>query len=874
MYGTEQQAYVDLLRDRDYGDELELLDFVNGERVDDLTFNKRQDHYKALFGSLEDGRRDLDVALVASNQELYADRFVIEAFDGTVNVSTRRIVLAEGAAYWLGRRVSWAGVQEEFGVVDQLLVVDATGELAVRDKAGYLYPETELVVGEWDYSSLSYTPADPLIRISTRVAFDEGLDIAGDTVFADDVIIMGAMSVEGESTFNGDVVINGQLFISNGQVTQIHTQQLLIGDNLITLNSDLPSTTPPTEDAGIEVNRGNQAMAAFKWVESLDRWRASHDLGALGNFYLEGDNFVLTSADPAIVANASDLSIRAATSSGLYFQRENAATAGVVDLFNGMVVVTRDGAIAAKGNLTLLGAAPAVAWEDTDSAAATRKVQARLQNNLLQLVDTTSGQTVRAYFDMATGGLVLNGALTVRSGIVQDDAGEEDFVLTSRHGFIVNLDANNNGIAEFAVNNGVNTRILTLKEDGTFEVLGSVKFSGTAFANTPMEVRDWSSAAQEVRAKGLRLGGSLSGLVDPGAGGLSMDLAANAGLVITADASQTRNPIHVFDSAGGDLFYVEPDGTLFARSLSASGAGNDLYLTSNRAVIVDLDDDQAITPDTARFIVRNGSDLDVFIVTESGDATFTGKGTFGNGADVTGPAIVRAPAGHVQMVETDNANFTWTMEIASGVLRLLSGATQTVALSTTGMTLLGGLTHGGNVLNGGDHIVGRDAAHQHLRFLGEDTRLSARRHVIVMLDADSSATTGRFAIRKDGVDSTDLFAIYESGDAFVAGDILVDGDTTLAGNVTVGDADNDIAFIKAAIAEVDERSATVVKDGQNRLLTLTVNDGVTQIKQVGYTYGPGNRIATRVETIGGKTITWNFSYDGNGELVGRTKSVA
>jgi len=874
MYTTDQQTYIDELDNRAYGDPMDLLDYADGERVDADTFNQRQSLYKGLFSRLDDGRRNIDVALVASNRELYADRFVIEAFDGPVNVVTRRIALTGGAAYQLGRRVSWIGWEEEFGVVNQYLVVDVTGELAVRDKAGYLHPATELVVGEWDYDSLSYTPADPTIRVATRTVFEAGVAFGGLAEFASDVHILGMLNVEGTSTFNSDVVVNGQLFISNGQVTQIETQQLLIGDNLITLNSDLPALNPPTEDAGVEINRGNQATASFMWMEGLDRWRASHGMGVAGDFWVEGDNLVFTGADPAIVADASDLSIRAAASSALYLQRENAATAGSVDLFNGMVVVSRDGALTAQGELTLQGATPGLVWEDTDSVASTRKVRARLQDNLLQLIDATGVPAVRATFDMATGGLTLDGALTVRSGIVQDDTGEDDFTVTSRHGLIINLDANNNGIAEFAVNNGVGTRIFTLKEDGTLEVLGSHKFSGSMFAQSPLTVRDWASNAQEIHAKGLRLGGSLTSLVDPGAGGLSLGLAADAGLVIDAAAGQTRNPIHLRDSGGDDLFYVTPDGLMFARSLSASGSGGDLYLTSNRAVVIDLDDDELITPDTARFIVRNGGDVDVFFVTEQGDAEMAGKGTFGDGLDVTGPAILRGLADHLQLVESDNADFTWTIGLVGGALHLRSEGDTVAVLDTLGMTLYGGLTHAGNVVNGQDHFVGRNLTNHYLHFVGSDTRLHTQRHAIVMLDADDTGTDGRFAIRKDGVDSFDLFAVYENGDTFVAGDIVIDGETTLAGDVHLGDAGTDVAYLKAIVAAIDTRSTVVAKDPQGRIATATVSDGVTQVRQRTYTYGPLNRVATRVTTIGGRTITESFSYDVNGELIGCDKNVA
>lgn len=72
---------------------------------------------------------------------------------------------------------------------------------------------------------------------------------------------------------SGDVSITGSLTVS-GTTTYANTQTLLIGDNLITLNADLPGNISPTENAGIEVNRGNaQANAALLWNESSQKWQ-------------------------------------------------------------------------------------------------------------------------------------------------------------------------------------------------------------------------------------------------------------------------------------------------------------------------------------------------------------------------------------------------------------------------------------------------------------------------------------------------------------------------------------------------------------------------------------------------------------------------
>ena len=68
-----------------------------------------------------------------------------------------------------------------------------------------------------------------------------------------------------------DLTVSGNLTVS-GTTTYINTQTLNVGDNLITLNADLGGAVAPTENSGIEVNRGSSANVQFLWDETNDRW--------------------------------------------------------------------------------------------------------------------------------------------------------------------------------------------------------------------------------------------------------------------------------------------------------------------------------------------------------------------------------------------------------------------------------------------------------------------------------------------------------------------------------------------------------------------------------------------------------------------------
>lgn len=70
----------------------------------------------------------------------------------------------------------------------------------------------------------------------------------------------------------GDLTI-GNLFVK-GKSTIVESETVTIADNIILLNSDISSTTTPTQDSGIEINRGSSVAASLIWDENLDAWTA------------------------------------------------------------------------------------------------------------------------------------------------------------------------------------------------------------------------------------------------------------------------------------------------------------------------------------------------------------------------------------------------------------------------------------------------------------------------------------------------------------------------------------------------------------------------------------------------------------------------
>ena len=88
-------------------------------------------------------------------------------------------------------------------------------------------------------------------------------------------------------TIDGDQIITGNLTIQ-GTTTSINTEQVLIADNIITLNSNFTSGNP-TESAGWEVLRGDESISSLRWDESNDYFKLISDGTDLGRIITTAD---------------------------------------------------------------------------------------------------------------------------------------------------------------------------------------------------------------------------------------------------------------------------------------------------------------------------------------------------------------------------------------------------------------------------------------------------------------------------------------------------------------------------------------------------------------------------------------------------------
>ena len=104
----------------------------------------------------------------------------------------------------------------------------------------------------------------------------------------------------GNLTVQDNLVVSGDLTVSGSQ-TILNTETLTVDDNIIVLNNNVTGT--PSENAGIEVERGTSTNTVLRWNESTDRWQFTNDGSTYYNIpisseYSTGDITTVTAGTP------------------------------------------------------------------------------------------------------------------------------------------------------------------------------------------------------------------------------------------------------------------------------------------------------------------------------------------------------------------------------------------------------------------------------------------------------------------------------------------------------------------------------------------------------------------------------------------------
>lgn len=156
--------------------------------------------------------------------------------------------------------------------------------------------------------SVSHTEGEgstATVSIGQDVATTANVTFAGATIDAVQVGVTAAGEIDtasgnltidsagGTVTVDDNLVVSGNLTV-NGNTTTVNTETLHVSDNIIILNNDV--TGSPTENAGVEVERGTSNNVLIRWNETNDKWELTNDGSTYGNVVTTADSGTVTSS--------------------------------------------------------------------------------------------------------------------------------------------------------------------------------------------------------------------------------------------------------------------------------------------------------------------------------------------------------------------------------------------------------------------------------------------------------------------------------------------------------------------------------------------------------------------------------------------------
>lgn len=155
--------------------------------------------------------------------------------------------------------------------------------------------------------TITHTPAEgssATIAIGQSVATNANPSFAGATLDAVQIGITAAGEIDttsgnltidsagGTVTVDDNLTVTGNLTVS-GTTTSVNTETVTVDDNIIVLNNNEAGT--PSQNAGIEVERGTSANVLVRWNETSDKWEVTNDGTTYGDIVTTADTGTVTS---------------------------------------------------------------------------------------------------------------------------------------------------------------------------------------------------------------------------------------------------------------------------------------------------------------------------------------------------------------------------------------------------------------------------------------------------------------------------------------------------------------------------------------------------------------------------------------------------
>ena len=449
----------------------------------------------------------------------------------------------------------------------------------------------------------------------------------GVTVSSGEVAIGQAVATTSDVTFN-DVTVSGNLTVS-GTTTNVNTETINLADNQIVLNSNYTGSSP-TENGGIEIERGTQTNKTLIWNETDDKWSVGSEAFVAGSLDVGGGstNGVVIEQGAISIKNGgtkSRVDFYCESSNAHYTRLEAAAHASysgnptvTLPTSTGTLALTSDDITGNAATATALQNARTINGTSFDGTANISFDTDSVSEGSSNLYHTT--ERVQ---DVIGGALVTNGSHTGLSA-AYDDAGDGAIDLSIDSGGVTNAMLANSTIT---VSDGTNSTATALG--------GTVTFS----AGEGIDVTESSGT--------ITIAGEDATSSNKGIASFTSDFSVSSGAVSLANSGVSANS---YGSATAiPVITVDAKGRLTAVSTAS---------ISTSFTISDGSNTQSIAGGDTLTVSGTSNEVDVAVsATDTLTIGLPSDVTISNDLTVSGNLTVSGTTTQTGSVVTDN-NFT------------------------------------------------------------------------------------------------------------------------------------------------------------------------------------------------------------------------